>query len=203
MYIRKTIGRYLKDLASKSAVPGGGSSAALGASLGAGLNTMVAHYSIDKAACKKDQLGLKRLLQKSEVICMGLQLLIDRDIVVYSKLDTVWHLPKGSKQRTLLLQKYLKDAAIVPLEICRLCEKAMDVTWGITKIGNLNLITDAGCGAHLIAGAFESAAINVKINLKYLKNKTFIKATKKKLSLYSKSIAQNKKKVLTKLEKVL
>ena len=171
--------------------------------MGTALGTMVAQYSVGKDSCKNDQPAIKRLLKKSEIIRKDVQLLIDRDIVVYSKLDTVWHVPKGSKQRTLLLQKYLKDAAIVPLEICRLCEKAMDVTWGITKIGNLNLITDAGCGAHLIAGAFESAAINVKINLKYLKNKTFIKATKKKISLYSKSIAQNKKKVLTKLEKVL
>ncbi len=148
-----SIKKYLKELSERRIVPGGGSAAALAASLGAGLNLMVINYSEDLLEEK----------QKQERILERLTILIDEDCRVFSELmDKI-----SAKEEA---QKEYESAAGVPMEVCRNCEESMSITSRIAKKANQHLVSDVGCAAHMLKSAFCSAWINVKVNLEYIKD---------------------------------
>ncbi|MCP4649385.1 MAG: cyclodeaminase/cyclohydrolase family protein [PVC group bacterium] len=203
MYIQKPLKKYIDDLASGKVAPGGGSASALAASLGIALSSMVANFTVGNVKYKKNQTRIKTLLKRNELIRKKISMLVDLDIVVYLKLNEVLKLPKDSKKRQLLIQQKLKQSAAVPLDICVLCGKAMQLCGEISLIGNINLISDLGCAAHLLESAYHSAKLNVYANFKFIKDKKFIASRKKKLKSISTSIARMKKQVIGKVEKSL
>lgn len=189
MYIKKNLKNYIDDLASNSSVPGGGSASALTGILGMALVSMVANFTKDK----KLQAQLEQLLKKNEHLQKKIQVLIDRDVVVFLKLQDALKLPKEAARRSDITQKCFKDAAEVPFEICQLCFEAVKLAQTIAKIGNANLISDTGGAIYLLVAAYKSAELNVKINLKYIKDEKF---TSKKRSMMKKMLAN-----ISKIEK--
>lgn len=173
-----TLKEYIDELSSKEIVPGGGSVAALSASLAVGLNLMVINFSyksdtsvaivreLDKL--KEDQSNAKdRLIQ-----------LIDEDSVVFKALMKSFSEKKD-------IQVNLKRASDVPFEICSLCEVVITVTEKMLEIGNKNLICDIGCACNFIKAALDSAALNVEVNTKHLDDKNLANEFKEKLKVIS------------------
>ena len=66
MYLESPLKTYLDDLAAKKPAPGGGSAAALAASIGAGLISMVANYTVDNPRYKNVEEEAAAILTKSE-----------------------------------------------------------------------------------------------------------------------------------------
>ncbi|MFH2137244.1 MAG: cyclodeaminase/cyclohydrolase family protein [Candidatus Omnitrophota bacterium] len=203
MYIKKNLKKYIDDLASREVVPGGGSAAALAACVGIALSSMVANFTIGNKRYARVQANIRKLLKKNEALRKSAELLMDKDVVIFLKLHDTFKMSKDSSQRSNLIQKNLKSAAELPLEICVLSEEAMKVCAEIAKIGNVNLITDAGCSVYMLESAYYSALLNVRINLKYIKDKKFISTAKKQLAELSKSVAGLKRKVIAEVEKVM
>ncbi|MCG2713181.1 MAG: cyclodeaminase/cyclohydrolase family protein [Candidatus Omnitrophica bacterium] len=200
MYIRKDLKKYIDDLASRNSVPGGGSAAALAGAIGTALSSMVANFTLAGIQYKSEHRRMKQLLKKNESLRKKIQILIDKDVVVFLKLQDVMKIPKVCSQRATLTQKGLKEAANIPYEICCLCREAMGLTEHIARIGNINLISDSGGAAYLLDAAFKSAELNVKINLKYIKDKRFISKKKKALKIMSAFMAKIKKCLINKIE---
>lgn len=196
MYIRKDLKKYIDDLASKKSVPGGGSASALTGILGMALISMVASFTQDK----KVQPKLKQLLRENTQLKKKIQVLIDRDVVVFLKLQDALKLPREAVKRVVITQKCFKDAANVPLEICQLCFEGAKLAQEIAKIGNVNLVSDTGGGIYLLVGAYKSAELNVRINLKYIKDKAFIRNTKAEMKKMSASILKMEKQIIKKVE---
>ncbi len=203
MYIRKDLKKYIDDLASRNSVPGGGSAAALAGAIGIALSSMVANFTIANVQYKSKHQRMKKLLKKNELLRKKIQLLIDKDVVVFLKLQDVMKIPKVSRQRAALIQKRLQEAANIPHEICRICWDAMNLAADITKIGNINLVSDSGGAVHLLDAAFKSAELNVKINLKYIQDKGFIRKKKKELKMMSVFMDKGKERILDKVESCL
>ncbi len=203
MYIRKDLKKYIDDLASRNSVPGGGSAAALAGAIGIALSSMVANFTVASIQYKSEHQRMKKLLRKNELLRKKIQLLIDKDVVVFLKLQDVMKIPKASRQRIMLMQKGLKEAANIPHEICRLCREAMKLADAIIKIGNINLISDGGGAAYLLEAAFKSAELNVEINLKYIKDKGFIRKKRKELKIIAAFMAKTKKGIIDKIESCL
>ncbi|MDD4364027.1 MAG: cyclodeaminase/cyclohydrolase family protein [Atribacterota bacterium] len=170
----KSVKEFLEVLSSKSPTPGGGSVAALSGALGAALVSMVANLTIGKDGYQNHRDDIKKILYECEKLRYDYELLIEKDIDAFSNFMKATGLPNISeqqkKERKQKVQEALMKAALVPLEIAEKSEKLMDICVEISKLGNKNVISDAGVGAILAEATLESAILNVKINLKSIKD---------------------------------
>lgn len=188
MYLDGTIRSYLDDLSAKKPTPGGGSAAALVGATGVGLISMVANFSEGE--------GIEEILKRAEDLRQRLTELIDQDVAVYQKVSAAYKLPKGKPaqkvKRTRAIQDSLKEALAVPLEVCRLCHEAIRLCGPLAEKGKVGLISDVGVGACLLEAAFQSAILNVEINLKGLKDESLIIETRKVLEPLIKEVPDYK-----------
>lgn len=175
---KKQLKKYLDDLAAKLPAPGGGSAAALAAATGISLISMVANFTIGKEKYKAVEEEIKEILSSSEELRQKLISLVGEDVAAYRKLSQAFNLPKKSPEdkhkRTQAVQQGLKEALATPLEVCKCCHQAIELCPAIAEKGNLNLISDVGVAAALLTSAFQSALLNVEINLKSIKDEQFI-----------------------------
>ena len=176
---------FLNELASRSPTPGGGSAAALSGALGAALSSMVCNLTLGKENYESVQSEIRDVLNKSELLRKHLIELIDMDTEAFNEVMKAMKLPKDTdeqkEKRKQALQKGYKNAASVPLETARICEKVLDIAWSVTQKGNKNSITDAAVSALMAQAGMESAVLNVKINLKSIKDTTFIQTISSEL----------------------
>ncbi len=170
--------KYLDDLAAKLPAPGGGSAAALTAATGAALISMVANFTIGKEKYKSAEDEIKNVLSSSEDLRRKLTNLVDQDVTAYKKLSSAYKLAKDSpedkRKRHQAIQEALKEALAAPLEVCKCCHQAVKLCPIIAEKGNLNLISDVGVAVAFLESGFESALLNVEINLKNIKDEQFI-----------------------------
>lgn len=176
MYCNKSLKKYLDDLAARLPAPGGGSGAALTAGLGAALISMVINFTLGKSKYAKYNKDLTRWLSISERIRGRLLRLVDLDVAAFKSKD-------------------INKSLGVPLEVTGLCYEAIKLCPPLVKKGNINLISDVAVAAIMLEAGFFSALFNVKINLKYLKDKTRVKRISRELN--------KKKTFITKMRKDL
>ncbi len=175
MYRNKSLKRYLDHLAARLPAPGGGSAAAAAAALGSALIGMVINFTLGKPKYEKYQVDLAKMLSRSERIRKRFLELVDLDVEAFKSKD---------------INKALK----IPLEVTRLCLEAMRLCPPLVKKGNINLISDVAVAAILLEAGFSSALFNVKINLKYLNNRTQARKITKELNkkrIFLKKTRQN------------
>lgn len=198
MYIEKSLKSYLDDLAAKKPAPGGGSVSAMVAASGVALISMAANFTISKEKYKHIESKMRELLSKSENLRSVLMKLVDEDVKVYQKLSDIY---KASKRKDFpRVQKALKEAASIPLKICRFSVEAMRLCPLLVKEGNANLISDIGVAVHFLNSAFFSAKIFVEINLKTVKDKEFIVKIREILESLQQEIDALKKQLTRGLE---
>jgi glutamate formiminotransferase/formiminotetrahydrofolate cyclodeaminase len=160
MYCDKSLKDYLDDLAAKLPAPGGGSAAALTASLGAALVSMVVNFTLGKPKYARYEGELKDILLKSEKLRNDFLRLVDLDVEAYNS-------------------KNIRAALDVPVMVCRLCLECIKLCPSLIKKGNVNLLSDVGVAAVLLESAFASAYFNIEINLKLLKDKGISRALRR------------------------
>ena len=78
---------------------------------------------------------------------------------------------KDDLSRSEVMEKALKGAAEVPLEIMRKCCEALDIIEEYAQKGSVIAISDAGCAAVMCKAAMESAALNVYVNTKMMNDR--------------------------------
>jgi len=192
MYAEGKFREYLDDLAAGKPAPGGGSAAAAAGALGVGLLSMVANFTTGREKYKNVEAEIRKVLYSSEKLRGELQKLIDEDILAYQKVSSAYKMPKETeedkKARTEAIQTALKDAMAVPLAACRNLFEATKLCRPLLEKGNQNLVSDVGVAAELIASAFESALLNVEINLSAIKDRDFADEISKELSAKGKQI---------------
>jgi len=189
---------YLEEAASGKPVPGGGSVAALTAALGASLMEMVANFTVGKEKYAAVEEQVNEILSETTSLRQELVKLVQADTEVYGLLSAAFKLPKQTEEekntRAQAIQKSLKDACSVPARIAEICVKLSDLCPELADIGNPNLITDTGVAINLLSSAFISALLNVKINLKSIKDDNYVLILKGKTNKWRERIMKNKKK---------
>lgn len=201
-YQNASLKKYLSDLGSDLPAPGGGSASGLTAASGVALLLMVAYFTKGKDAYKSVEAAIKGTIWRLESIKLKLERLIDEDVRAYKNVSKSYKLPK-SPNRARLLEKALKEAAGVPLRICECSSRAMENADFLLAKGNKNLITDVGCGTAFLSSAFTAARLNVGINLKYIKDKVFVKNIRKKLGRQEKKVLRVNMRVLKRIDEFL
>lgn len=178
MLTKKTVIQFLDELASNSPAPGGGSVAALAGAAGAALASMVCNLTIGKKKYADVQNEMAHVLQQTEQLRSELALLIDRDTEAFNTVMAAFGLPKGTEQeqatRTAAIQEATKSATLIPLQVMKVCDKALAYTLTVAQKGNKNSASDAGVAALMLQAGCSGAALNVRINLGGLNDTVFV-----------------------------
>lgn len=168
------IKNFLDDLSSKSPTPGGGSVAALAGALGAALLLMVCNLTIGKEKYIAVEDNMRMLLKNAGKLRFNLETLINEDIDAFNQFMVIFKMPRETEEqkeeRNKKMQLALIEAAKIPLKIAGQSKDVLDLCIEVAEKGNKNVISDAGVGAILAEAAFESAILNVNVNLRMIKD---------------------------------
>jgi len=172
------ITEYLEKAAAGTAVPGGGSVAALNAALAAGLTEMVANLTVGKKGYEAVEEEMKLLAAKASQLRNKLTAAIDRDADAYTEVMAAYKLPKTTAEETAVrkqkIQGAIKHAALVPLEVAKDALAVIDLAGQAIRKGNKNAASDGAVAAMNARTAALAAIYNVKINLSSIDDDGFV-----------------------------
>ncbi len=172
-----SIATFLDDLASERPTPGGGGAAAVCGAIGAALVSMVANLTIGKKGYEAVSDDLKGVNAKAEALRAELTGAIEEDVVAFDAVMGAYGLPRASEDekaaRTAAIQAALKDATLAPLRAVKACFEVIRLSADVAEKGNLNVISDAGVAVLAANAGLRSAALNVTINAKAIKDRAF------------------------------
>ncbi len=178
----KKVESFLKEVASSSPTPGGGSVAAVTGATAASLVEMVANLTIGKKGYEKVEKEMEAVAKEVSKLGKNLLVLADKDAEAFEMVMKAYKMKKEDTKREGAIQKAFKNAAEIPAETANLSKKVFMLAKKAEKIGNKNANSDAKVAMHLATAAIASAVENVKINLPYIKDKDFVAKTRKSLS---------------------
>jgi len=172
-----TIARFLDELASEQPTPGGGGAAAIMGAVGAALVSMVANLTIGKKNYEAFDAELKEARAKAEALRAELTAAINEDVDAFNAVMGAYGLPReGDEQkaaRAAAIQAALKQATDAPLRAVKACHEVIKLSAIVAEKGNINVISDAGVAALAANAGLRSAALNVYINAKSIKDREF------------------------------
>ena len=183
---------YLETLASASPTPGGGSAAAIVASMGAALVAMVARIVAGNPKFAEQHALAVDLIAKAEKLRERSLAARHEDERAYGLVVSATALPRATADektaRTAALQSAFAQAAAAPLAAAESAKLIATLAERALALGNAHLIGDLGTAAELAAAAFASAAINVRGNHIYMKDRALIEKQAALLDRYEREI---------------
>ena len=172
-----TIAKFLDELASEAPTPGGGGAAAIMGAIGAALVSMVANLTIGKKNYEAFDEELKAINAAAEKVRAELTAAIDEDVVAFNAVMGAYGLPRGTDEekaaRAAAIQAALKQATDAPLRAVKACHEVIKLSAVVAEKGNVNVISDAGVAVLAANAGLRSAALNVYINAKSIKDREF------------------------------
>lgn len=166
-----SVTEFTKALASKTSVPGGGGASALAGSIGIALGDMVGEFTVGKKTYADVEEKMQDLMKQAQILRGKLLDCVEKDAEAFEPLSKAYGMSKDDPSRDAVMEQCLKDAAAVPMEILRLSCEALELLEGFAKMGSRIMVSDAACGAALCRAAIESAAMNVRVNTKLMKDR--------------------------------
>lgn len=175
---------FSQTLASDAPAPGGGSVAALSASLGAALTHMVASLTEGKSKYAEYEELTAATLKETEDLRAKLLDCMDRDTEIFGQMEAVFKMPKATDEekaaRREAMQSALKACSVVPLEIMSLSCDALVVTEKCIGKSNTSAASDLGVAALTLKAGIQGAWLNVLINIGGIKDEAFVNEYKLK-----------------------
>ena len=204
MLVNLKITQYLAKAAAGTAVPGGGSVAALNASLAAALTEMVANLTIGKKGYEAVEEEMRDIARETSALREKLTAAIDRDAEAYSEVMAAFKLPRATdpekKLRKLEIQQAFKHAALVPLEVANHAVQVIDLAGRAVASGNRNAVTDGVVAAMNARTAALAALYNVKMNLVSIADDEFVKKLTREINDLEQQAKAGEQKILTSLK---
>lgn len=169
---------FLDALAAGQPTPGGGGAAALTGSMAAALLSMVIHFTIGKKKYADVEAEMQDCLVRTEALRKELLAMVDADAKAFDAVAATYALPKETDEqkaaRTAAMQEALQHAAQVPFDVAEKCLALLQLATPIGAKGNSNVVSDAATALYLAFAALKSALVNVNINLKLIKDTSFV-----------------------------
>ncbi|HXF63667.1 MAG TPA: cyclodeaminase/cyclohydrolase family protein [Caldilineaceae bacterium] len=176
-----TVAALLDALAAKQSTPGGGGAAAVTGSQAAALLSMVANFTLGNKKYAAVQEEMERHLAASEALRRELLALADADADAFARVAAGYAMPRETEEqkeaRSAALQAALRDATQVPLATAQKALAVIRLVAPVAAAGNPNVVSDAATALYLAEAALHAALVNVNINLKFLKDETFVRTT--------------------------
>lgn len=187
LLVDKTVKDFVDQVASDAPAPGGGSVAAVVASLGAALTSMVGELTVGRKRYESLSDDEKKIVDDSlaatKPLIKRLNELVDEDTNAFNDFMAAMKLPKETDEekaaRKAAMQEGIKKAIVVPLDASKTSLEILKLSKPLAVYGNQNAITDAGVGALLACAGVEGAAFNVLINLGDVDDQEYVESMKK------------------------
>lgn len=164
--------KFVEVLASDAPAPGGGGAAALVGAVGVALGNMVASLTVGKKKYAEVEAEISALKAKCDSLQQELLDQVEADELGFLPLAKAYAIPKDEPARDAIMEEALMQACQVPLKIMTLCCDAIECMRTFADKGSRLALSDAGCGAAMCKAALQSAALNVFINTKSMKDRT-------------------------------
>ncbi|HMT67650.1 MAG TPA: glutamate formimidoyltransferase [Bacteroidales bacterium] len=170
-----SLSSFTWETSSESPAPGGGSvSAAMGA-LGAALGTMVANLSSHKRGWDDRWNEFASWAEKGVEMQKRLLALVDEDTEAYNGIVKAFGMPKKSEEekaaRDAAVEAATLHASVVPLTVMKEAFKVFELLREMIANGNPNSVTDGAVGVLAVRACIRGAFLNVRINVKELKDR--------------------------------
>ena len=199
------ITEYLAKAAAGTAVPGGGSVAALNAALAAGLTEMVANLTVGKKGYEAVEDDMKDLAAKAARLRSTLTAAIDKDAEAYTEVMTAYKLPRTTDEEAAVrkqkIQEAIKHAALVPLEVARDALAVIDLAGRAIRKGNKNAASDGAVAAMNARTAALAALYNVRINLSSIEDEAFVEELAQEVNVLQDQVGEKENEALSYVEK--
>lgn len=185
MLIEKSCKDFVEVLASKEPVPGGGGAAALVGAIGMALGNMVGNLTVGKKKYKDVESEVYAIMEKATKLQQDLLSMVDGDAEVFGEVAKVYQMPKGTPEekaaREEAMEKALKQACSVPMDIIRTALEAIKLQARLGEIGSIMALSDVGVGVLCLKAALISGKLNVIINLNGIKDESFVVKVSKEM----------------------
>lgn len=162
---------FTERLAAKTSVPGGGGAAALAGALGAALCAMAGNFTAGKPKYAGMEADLRAMLDEAEALRRRFLELVDEDAAAFAPLSRAYAIPKDDPARGEALEAAAIGACAAPMDMAEQCARAVALLEEMLEKGSPLLVSDVGCGALLCRAALESAAMNVYVNTRLLRDR--------------------------------
>ena len=167
--------KFTAELGSKAPVPGGGGAAALTGALAASLASMTAALTVGKKKYEAVGSDMERIKERAEALRKELLSLIEEDAKGFAKVGEAYSVKPSNKEeeakKETLLEVGLYEAAMPPLNMMRLASKVMELHEELSRKCSRLVVSDAGTGIVLADAAVKTAALNVFVNTKLMKDR--------------------------------
>ena len=172
-----TVRAFVEALGSRSPAPGGGSAAALMASVGAGLGAMVGWMTYGKRKFEDREPAIRALLPPLDQAMKDLVPMIDADTNAFNDYMAALALPSDTPERAAArnaaMQDGLRKAVEVPLKTMRIADSCWPAMVGMAENGNPASRSDLEVGVRALEAGIWGAYRNVAINLPQIEDQPF------------------------------
>lgn len=174
-YTVRSCREFVSLLASSEPVPGGGGAAAIVGAVGTALGMMVGSLTVGKKRYAEVEDAIRALMEESRVLMSELLDQVEADAEGFRPLAQAYSVAKDDPERERVLEEAARRATEVPLHIMELCAKSIETAAVYARDGSRLAVSDAGCAAVCLKAALEAASLNVYINTKMMKDRSYAK----------------------------
>lgn len=165
---------FLDAVAASTPTPGGGSVAALVGALAASLASMAAGLTAGRKKFAAVEETMQAMLKEAPTLRGDLLRLVDEDAAAFQAVMAAYRLPKDTPDqqasREQAVQAALLGAAEPPRRVAEKAVGVLRLLATAARDGNPNARTDATVGAFMAEAAVRGAALNVRVNLRDIKD---------------------------------
>lgn len=180
----KSCNQFVKELASKKPVPGGGGVSALVGAIGVALSSMVCNLTSGKKKYAQYEDDIQDILKKAADLQQDLIQMVDDDAENFLPLSKAYGMPTSTDQERELkaetLEKALKQACEVPIKIVETCYEGIKLHAELVDKGSRLAISDVGVGVQCLRAAIISGQLNVTININSIKDQDYVNKVREK-----------------------
>lgn len=170
---------FLDSLASASAIPGGGSSAALAGAVAAGLVAMVCRVTLKKPSnAEVDELG--RVARQADELRAELMTLIELDGESFQRVVEAYKTKRDAE-----IQAALEYATEVPLRTAAFCGETLTLAALIAPKARKSTLSDLQVGALIAQAALRGAVVTAETNLRDIHDEGFVAAQRARITKMS------------------
>ena len=169
----RTVDVFLTELASGAPTPGGGGASAVCGGIAAALGSMVGNLTSGKKKYAEYQEEIEDTIAKCGALVKEFEALGKKDEEVFAPLAKAYSIPKEQEGRDEILEAVLKDASTAPYEVVVKANETAKILERLAVIGSRLAISDVGVAAAACDTASKGAAMNVYINTKSMKDRSF------------------------------
>jgi len=173
-----SVERFVREVASNSPAPGGGSVAAQAGAQAAGLLSMYCNLSQNRKKLGDVVDSMQQIGEEARFLMNKMLEAIDEDTLAFNRVMEAFRMPKESEEEKAKRREAIaeagKYAAEVPMHTARGSLRALSLINEAAGKGNPSAVTDLGVANLQALSALTGACYNVRINLDMIKDQQVV-----------------------------